>query len=63
MNYKNECICGSTEFFLQRFKVYFEYETQKFRICRKCGTVKMLTAYYNDEEEVYRDTVQHIKSK
>lgn len=61
MDYKEQCLCGGTEFFTQRFKVYFEYETQKFRICAKCGTIKMLSAYYNDEENKYKDKVQHKK--
>ena len=42
MDYKNECLCGGKEFFNQRFKVYLNYETQQFRICKKCGTMKML---------------------
>jgi len=61
MNYKEECLCGCTEFFNQRFKVYLGYETQQFRICTKCGTMKMLSGYYNDEEQKYMDTIQYKK--
>jgi len=61
MNYKEECLCGGTEFFNQRFKVYLGYETQQFRICTKCGTMKMLSGYYNDEEQKYMDTIQYKK--
>jgi len=63
MNYKNECLCGSKEFFNQKFKVYLGYETQQFRICNKCGTMKMLSGYYNDEEQKYMDTIQYKKIK
>lgn len=59
LDYKNQCLCGSDEFFKQSFMVCGDsYKT--FRICRKCGTVKMLYAYYNDEEQCYKATVQHI---
>jgi len=59
MDYKNECLCGSKEFFNQKFRVYLTYDTQQFRICKKCGTMKMLSNYYNDEENIYMENVQY----
>ena len=58
MDYKNECLCGGKEYFNQGLKVYLKYDTQQFRICKKCGTMKMLNDYYNDEENIYMDTIQ-----
>lgn len=63
MNYKDQCICGGTEFFKQKFRVFLGYDTQTFRICKKCGTMKMLSAYYNDEKEEYTKEVQHKPHK
>ena len=63
IDYKTQCLCGSKEFFNQKFRVYFTYDTMQFRICKKCGTMKMLSGYYNDEECKYMDTVQYKENK
>jgi len=63
INYKFQCLCGSKEFFNQKFRVYLTYDTQQFRICKKCGTMKMLSNYYNDEECEYVNTVQYKENK
>jgi len=63
IDYKSQCLCGSKEFFNQKFKVYLTYDAQQFRICKKCGTMKILSGYYNDEECKYMDTVQYKEKK
>lgn len=63
MNYKDQCLCGSTEFFKQKFMMCGIHRTKTFRICKKCGTMKMLSAYYNDEKEEYMNKVQHKPKK
>lgn len=55
MDYKKDYLCGSNKFNKVKIVTGGKYNYQTFRVCKKCGTLKLLECYYNKNTNEYQD--------
>lgn len=53
VNYQVQCVCGCDQFDRLPIRIQTYYDTMTYRVCKRCGTLKMGYGYYNQEKQEY----------